>query len=146
MVTSLFLVDGLLAERGHSKLILSYAGRNGQKKGGGAFSLGMIKIQESIATAQQTKKVFGLQFARFSKLFRECLPCSAELVGSSRGKRKGWMDILLGLGVSSPQLNEAASRFQFYAKSPLIIEKVIRTKGNVLAVGKQRRRKEQEIG
>ncbi|MGJ8690269.1 MAG: 16S rRNA (cytosine(1402)-N(4))-methyltransferase RsmH [Gammaproteobacteria bacterium] len=101
-----FYVDGTFGRGGHSKLILSTLNADGHL-------LGIDKDPEAIATAQQefgTDSRFEIAQGSFAML--------AELVEAA-GKAGKVDGILLDLGVSSPQLNEAQRGFSFMQDGPL---------------------------
>ncbi len=101
-----YYVDGTFGRGGHSKLILSMLGEDGQL-------LGIDKDPQAIATAEQefcADSRFKIAQGSFSML--------AQLVEAA-GKKGKVSGILLDLGVSSPQLDEAQRGFSFTQDGPL---------------------------
>lgn len=104
--TSGFYVDGTFGRGGHSSLILQQLGAEGRL-------LGIDKDLAAIATATArfgTDSRFAIAHGSFAEL--------AALIGERdmTGKVTG---VLLDLGVSSPQLDEAERGFSFMQDGPL---------------------------
>jgi len=99
-------VDGTFGRGGHSKLILSLLGDKGQL-------VGFDKDPEAILTAQQLMQE-DKRFLIIQRSFADMLDELAEhqLVGKVAG-------VLLDLGVSSPQLDDADRGFSFNQDGPL---------------------------
>jgi 16S rRNA (cytosine1402-N4)-methyltransferase len=104
--TSGFYVDGTFGRGGHSGLILQALAKDGRL-------LGIDKDLAAIATAN----------ARFGddSRFEVAHGSFAELAGlvSDRGQNGKVSGVLLDLGVSSPQLDEAERGFSFMQDGPL---------------------------
>ena len=104
--TSGFYVDGTFGRGGHSGLILQALAKDGRL-------LGIDKDLAAIATAN----------ARFGgdSRFEVAHGSFAELAGlvSGRGQNGRVAGVLLDLGVSSPQLDEAERGFSFMQDGPL---------------------------
>lgn len=99
-------VDGTFGRGGHSRQILNQLGNDGQL-------LGFDKDPEAIITAQQLKKEdkrFSIIQSSFADMADELAKHS--LVGNVAG-------VLLDLGVSSPQLDDADRGFSFNQDGPL---------------------------
>ena len=98
-----FYIDGTFGRGGHSREILSRLAPNGHL-------LGLDKDPEAISVAEtlaQTDARFRYQHASFAR-FPEFLGAELPLDG-----------VLLDLGVSSPQLDEARRGFSFMKDGPL---------------------------
>ncbi|WP_133126925.1 16S rRNA (cytosine(1402)-N(4))-methyltransferase RsmH [Legionella nagasakiensis] len=99
-------VDGTFGRGGHSRLILTHLNKTGKL-------LAIDKDPEAIAYAKQhfgqdeRFKIFNESFASLSDIARKC---------SVYGQIDG---ILLDLGVSSPQLDNAERGFSFMQQGPL---------------------------
>ena len=99
-------VDGTFGRGGHSRLIL-------QKLGPGGQLLGFDKDPQAIATGQ----ALAAEDGRFVVVQRSFAELSDELdVRGLRGRLSG---VLLDLGVSSPQLDDAERGFSFMNDGPL---------------------------
>lgn len=101
-----FYVDGTFGRGGHSALILEQLTVNGQL-------LAIDKDLAAIAAAQQklgTDSRFSIAHSSFADLAGQVEQCG--MVGKVAG-------VLLDLGVSSPQLDEAERGFSFQADGPL---------------------------
>jgi 16S rRNA (cytosine1402-N4)-methyltransferase len=100
-------VDGTFGRGGHSRAILAALGPEGRLL---ALDRDPDAIASEPATALKGDPRFGVEHARFSQL--------ADVVA-----RRGWSGsvngILLDLGVSSPQLDEARRGFSFLRDGPL---------------------------
>ncbi len=101
-----FYVDGTFGRGGHSQLILSMLDADGQL-------LGIDKDPQAIAAAEKT----FCKDSRF-KIAQGSFSMLAELVEMA-GKTGKVSGILLDLGVSSPQLDEAQRGFSFTQDGPL---------------------------
>jgi 16S rRNA (cytosine1402-N4)-methyltransferase len=101
-----FYVDGTFGRGGHSRLIL-------QKLGAGGRLLGFDKDPQAIATGQ----ALAAEDGRFVVVQRSFAELSEELaVRREPGSVSG---VLLDLGVSSPQLDDAERGFSFLNDGPL---------------------------
>lgn len=99
-------VDGTFGRGGHSRLLLQSLGANGEL-------LGFDKDPQAIATAQQLEN----EDSRFHIVQRSFAELGEEL------QARGWAGkldgVLLDLGVSSPQLDQADRGFSFQQDGPL---------------------------
>ncbi|WP_309044926.1 16S rRNA (cytosine(1402)-N(4))-methyltransferase RsmH [Marinobacter sediminicola] len=98
-------VDATFGRGGHSQLILGQLGTSGQL-------LGIDKDPEAILVAEQLAKTdsrFKYFHGSFAELDRAVSEASWELVGG----------VLMDLGVSSPQLDDASRGFSFMRDGPL---------------------------
>lgn len=97
-------IDGTFGRGGHSRLILSKLADNGK----------LIAIDRDPKAVAEAKKIQDPRFHIEHNTFSEILPIceKLELVGKIDG-------ILLDLGVSSPQLDDAARGFSFMKDGPL---------------------------
>ena len=97
-------IDGTFGRGGHSRLILSKLADNGK----------LIAIDRDPKAVAEAKKIQDPRFYIEHNTFSEILPIceKLELVGKIDG-------ILLDLGVSSPQLDDAARGFSFMKDGPL---------------------------
>ncbi|MCM0611027.1 16S rRNA (cytosine(1402)-N(4))-methyltransferase RsmH [Marinobacter sediminum] len=98
-------VDGTFGRGGHSQLILGRLGENGHL-------LGIDKDPEAIRVAEQ----FAIEDPRFSWFHGSFAELSLALA------RREWSDVngvLMDLGVSSPQLDDASRGFSFMRDGPL---------------------------
>lgn len=101
-----FYVDGTFGRGGHSRLIL-------QRLGAGGRLLGFDKDPQAIATGE----ALAAEDGRFVVVQRSFAELSEELaVRNLQGRLSG---ILLDLGVSSPQLDDAERGFSFLNDGPL---------------------------
>lgn len=101
-----FYVDGTFGRGGHSRLLLSQLAPAGRL-------LGIDKDPRAIAAGQalaQTDERFAIAHGSFAAL--QALIAERELVGAVDG-------VLVDLGVSSPQLDEAERGFSFLHDGPL---------------------------
>lgn len=99
-------VDGTFGRGGHSRLLLQSLGANGEL-------LGFDKDPQAIATAQQLEN----EDSRFHIVQRSFAELGEELQARCWvGKLNG---VLLDLGVSSPQLDQADRGFSFQQDGPL---------------------------
>ncbi len=96
-------VDGTFGRGGHSRLILS-------KLGAGARLIAFDKDLQAIATAEQIKD------PRFTIVHDSFATMHAALAGRGVAQADG---ILLDLGISSPQVDDAARGFSFRNDGPL---------------------------
>ena len=96
-------VDGTFGRGGHSRLILS-------RLGAGARLIAFDKDPQAIATAQQ------IADPRFSIVHDSFATMTAALAERGAGQADG---ILLDLGISSPQVDDAARGFSFRNDGPL---------------------------
>jgi 16S rRNA (cytosine1402-N4)-methyltransferase len=96
-------VDGTFGRGGHSRLILSRLGE-------GARLIAFDKDPQAIATAQQ------IADPRFSIVHDSFATMTAALAERGAGQADG---ILLDLGISSPQVDDAARGFSFRNDGPL---------------------------
>lgn len=97
-------IDGTFGRGGHSRLILSKLGENGRL-------IGIDRDPRAIAEAQTINDPrFQIEHSAFSKIPEICE--KLQLTGRIDG-------ILLDLGVSSPQLDEAERGFSFMKDGPL---------------------------
>jgi len=99
-------IDGTFGRGGHSRLLLQQLGRDGRL-------LGFDKDPQAIATGQTLAAEDG-RFVIVQRSFAE-MADEAERLGL-KGKVSG---ILLDLGVSSPQLDDANRGFSFLNDGPL---------------------------
>lgn len=99
-------VDGTFGRGGHSQQILQRLGQDGQL-------LGFDKDPQAIASGAELTE----QDARFAIVQRSFAQMSQELAG--RGLTGQVDGILLDLGVSSPQLDDASRGFSFSHDGPL---------------------------
>lgn len=99
-------LDGTFGRGGHSRLILS-------KLGPGGRLLGFDKDPQAIATGQ----ALAAEDGRFVIVQRSFAELGAEL--AARGMSGKVSGILLDLGVSSPQLDDAERGFSFLNDGPL---------------------------
>lgn len=99
-------IDGTFGRGGHSRLLLQQLGRDGRL-------LGFDKDPQAIATGQTLAAEDG-RFVIVQRSFAE-MADEAERLGL-KGKVSG---ILLDLGVSSPQLDDATRGFSFLNDGPL---------------------------
>lgn len=99
-------VDGTFGRGGHSRLLLEQLGEQGRL-------LGIDKDPRALAV--------GHQLAAEDARFRICHASFADLPQclEQAGLQQGLQGILLDLGVSSPQLDEAARGFSFLHDGPL---------------------------
>lgn len=99
-------LDGTFGRGGHSRLILQHLGEEGRL-------LGFDKDPQAIATGQ----ALAAEDGRFVIVQRSFAEMACELVERSlSGKVDG---VLLDLGVSSPQLDDAERGFSFLNDGPL---------------------------
>jgi len=96
-------VDGTFGRGGHSRLILSRLGE-------GARLIAFDKDPQAIATAQQ------IADPRFTIVHDSFATMTAALAERGAGQADG---ILLDLGISSPQVDDAARGFSFRNDGPL---------------------------
>ena len=99
-----FYVDGTFGRGGHSRALLSRLGENGRL-------IGIDRDPQAIAAGQQlaaSDSRFHMMAGRF-----DCLPQAVEQAGRPID------GLLLDLGVSSPQLDDAARGFSFLRDGPL---------------------------
>lgn len=97
-------IDGTFGRGGHSRFILSKLGQNGQL-------IGIDRDPRAIAEAQRIQdRRFQIEHNTFSSIYQICE--KENLIGKING-------ILLDLGVSSPQLDEAERGFSFMKDGPL---------------------------
>ena len=99
-------LDGTFGRGGHSRLILSKLGPDGRL-------LGFDKDPQAIATGQ----ALAAEDGRFVIVQRSFAELGAEL--AARGMAGKVSGILLDLGVSSPQLDDAERGFSFLNDGPL---------------------------
>jgi 16S rRNA (cytosine1402-N4)-methyltransferase len=99
-------IDGTFGRGGHSRLLLSQLGEKGRL-------LGFDKDPQAIATGQALAAEDG-RFVIVQRSFAE-MAAEADRLGLA-GKVSG---ILLDLGVSSPQLDDATRGFSFLNDGPL---------------------------
>lgn len=100
------LVDGTFGRGGHSRLILQQLGADGRL-------LGFDKDPQAIASGLKLEQ----QDARFNVVQRSFAEMSQEL---EQRNLHGQLDgVLLDLGVSSPQLDDASRGFSFNHDGPL---------------------------
>lgn len=100
-----YYVDGTFGRGGHSRLVLGQLGESGQL-------LGIDKDPEAISSARELAAEDG-RFHYFHGSF-------ADLESAVTGQ--GWKlvnGVLLDLGVSSPQLDDASRGFSFMRDGPL---------------------------
>ena len=97
-------IDGTFGRGGHSRLILSKLADNGK----------LIAIDRDPKAVAEAKKIQDPRFHIEHNTFSEILPICEKL--GLVGKIDG---ILLDLGVSSPQLDDAARGFSFMKDGPL---------------------------
>ena len=97
-------IDGTFGRGGHSRLILSKLADNGK----------LIAIDRDPKAVEEAKKIQDPRFHIEHNTFSEILPICEKL--GLAGKIDG---ILLDLGVSSPQLDDAARGFSFMKDGPL---------------------------
>ena len=97
-------IDGTFGRGGHSRLILSKLADNGK----------LIAIDRDPKAVAEAKKIQDPRFQIEHSTFSEILPICEKL--GLVGKIDG---ILLDLGVSSPQLDDAARGFSFMKDGPL---------------------------
>lgn len=97
-------IDGTFGRGGHSRLILSKLADNGK----------LIVIDRDPKAVAEAKKIQDPRFHIEHNTFSEILPICEKL--NLVGKIDG---ILLDLGVSSPQLDDAARGFSFMKDGPL---------------------------
>ena len=97
-------IDGTFGRGGHSRLILSKLADNGK----------LIAIDRDPKAVAEAKKIQDSRFHIEHNTFSEILPIWEKL--GLVGKIDG---ILLDLGVSSPQLDDAARGFSFMKDGPL---------------------------
>ncbi len=97
-------IDGTFGRGGHSRYILSLLGENGR----------LIAIDRDLRAIAEAEKIqdprFQIEHHSFSELVAICQ--KHDIVGKVDG-------ILLDLGVSSPQLDEAERGFSFMKDGPL---------------------------
>ena len=97
-------IDGTFGRGGHSRFILSKLGQNGRL-------IGIDRDPRAIAEAQRIQDPrFQIEHNNFSSIYQICE--KENLIGKING-------ILLDLGVSSPQLDEAERGFSFMKDGPL---------------------------
>ncbi|MBI3230897.1 MAG: 16S rRNA (cytosine(1402)-N(4))-methyltransferase RsmH [Burkholderiales bacterium] len=96
-------LDGTFGRGGHSRLILSQLGPNGRL-------IAFDKDPQAIAVAQE------IQDPRFEIVHRSFASLQEELAARQITRVEG---ILFDLGISSPQVDEAARGFSFRADGPL---------------------------
>ncbi|MDG6897732.1 16S rRNA (cytosine(1402)-N(4))-methyltransferase [Actinobacillus delphinicola] len=97
-------IDGTFGRGGHSRFILSQLGQNGRL-------IGIDRDPRAIAEAQRIQDPrFQIEHNTFSSIYQICE--KENLIGKVNG-------ILLDLGVSSPQLDEADRGFSFMKDGPL---------------------------
>ena len=97
-------IDGTFGRGGHSRFILSKLGQNGRL-------IGIDRDPRAIAEAQRIQdRRFQIEHNTFSSIYQICE--KENLIGKING-------ILLDLGVSSPQLDEAERGFSFMKDGPL---------------------------
>ena len=99
-------VDGTFGRGGHSKLLLSQLGENAQ----------LIAFDKDIAAHDYAREVFSHE-GRLHMVHDSFANMSAQL--ESRGLLGKVDGIMLDLGVSSPQLDEAERGFSFMHDGPL---------------------------
>ena len=99
-------LDGTFGRGGHSRLILSQLGPDGRL-------LGFDKDPQAIATGQ----TLAAEDGRFVIVQRSFAELGAEL--AARGMAGKVSGVLLDLGVSSPQLDDAERGFSFLNDGPL---------------------------
>ena len=97
-------IDGTFGRGGHSRLILSKLSANGK----------LIAIDRDPKAVAEAQKIQDPRFQIEHNTFSEILPICEKL--GLVGKIDG---ILLDLGVSSPQLDDAARGFSFMKDGPL---------------------------
>ncbi len=97
-------IDGTFGRGGHSRLILSKLADNGK----------LIAIDRDPKAVAEAKKIQDSRFHIEHSAFSDILPICEKL--NLVGKIDG---ILLDLGVSSPQLDDAARGFSFMKDGPL---------------------------
>ena len=100
------MVDGTLGRGGHALKIL-------ERIGSGGRLVGLDKDPQAIAEAGEVLKSFGERVMIFHEDFKNV---SSRLESLNLLKAQG---VLLDLGVSSPQLDEASRGFSFKADGPL---------------------------
>lgn len=98
-------IDATFGRGGHSRAILSHLSENGQLI---AFDRDPTAIKAAEAFASDSR--FTIVHAPFSTILEECQ--SRDLVGKISG-------VLMDLGVSSPQLDDAERGFSFMRDGPL---------------------------
>lgn len=98
-------IDGTFGRGGHSRALLERLGENG-------YLLAIDQDLEAVAYAQQTilDERFEIQYGSFEALEAYC--SVRNLVGKVDG-------VLLDLGVSSPQIDQAQRGFSFMREGPL---------------------------
>lgn len=108
LVTDLsgFYVDGTFGRGGHSGLILQRLGANGS----------LLAIDKDVAAIAVARERFGKD-ARFTIAHNSFAQLAHEV--ALRGKTGRVTGVLLDLGVSSPQLDEAERGFSFQSDGPL---------------------------
>ena len=97
-------IDGTFGRGGHSRLLLSKLSANGK----------LIAIDRDPKAVAEAQKIQDPRFQIEHNTFSEILPICEKL--GLAGKIDG---ILLDLGVSSPQLDDAARGFSFMKDGPL---------------------------
>ena len=102
-----FYVDGTFGRGGHSRRLL-------QALGGGGRLLALDRDPEAVAAGQRMAKAWGdarfeIAHARFSEL--EALLAARGIAGID--------GLLLDLGISSPQVDDASRGFSFMGDGPL---------------------------
>ena len=113
-------MDGTFGRGGHSRLVLDRLGERGRL-------VGFDKDQEAVRAARQQ---FGGD-PRFSMVHGSFTRIAA--VAQELGLQRGVDGVLLDLGVSSPQLDEAGRGFSFMQDGPLDM-RMDRTSGVSAAV------------
>jgi len=99
-------IDGTFGRGGHSRLLL-------QRLGPGARLLVIDKDPEAIAVAETLRKEDSRVFVAHGS-FADMRACAASLLGVTQVD-----GVLLDLGVSSPQLDDAVRGFSFMNDGPL---------------------------
>lgn len=97
-------IDGTFGRGGHSRLILAKLGENGR----------LIGLDRDPKAIDEAKKIHDPRFQIFHRNFSSIYQLCEEL--DLLGKIDG---VLLDLGVSSPQLDEAERGFSFMKDGPL---------------------------
>ncbi len=101
-----FYIDGTFGRGGHSRLILQHLGSQGRL-------LAFDKDPQAVAVGQeleQQDKRFAMVHGSFAQMCDEV---------SARGRYGQIAGVLLDLGVSSPQLDDAQRGFSFLKEGPL---------------------------
>ena len=100
-------IDGTLGGAGHSKLILEGSAPNG-------FLIGIDLDDDALAEGRRVLKEFEGRFELIKGNFRDMLILTKEILGGRKVD-----GIVLDLGVSSYQLNEASRGFSFMKEARL---------------------------